>query len=57
MREIVRRLGHNREAVVQAYAAAELRGEAPRKRNIHGIDADTYARALWADGVKKGWFE
>ena len=56
MRQLVRGLGLNREAVVAAYAAAELNGEVSRMRDANGTDAETYARALWADGVKKGWF-
>ena len=55
MRDLVRRLGRNEEAVVRAYAQAEVRGEVRRESNEHGWDAETYARALWRDGVKKGW--
>jgi hypothetical protein len=42
---------------VAEYADAERRGEAPRRRNTSGLSADEYARALWADGVKKEWLE
>ena len=56
MRELVKRLGPNKQAVVAAYAAAEQRGEVDRLRDKNGIDAERYARAFWADGVKKGWF-
>lgn len=57
MREIVKRYGMNRDRVVAEYADAERRGEAPRRRNTSGLSADEYARALWADGVKKEWLE
>ena len=56
MRQLVKRLGTNKKSVVAAYAAAERRGEVERARGKNRIDADRYARALWADGVKKGWF-
>jgi hypothetical protein len=55
MRRLVAKLGRNEAAVCRAYAAAEQRGEVPRQRNTHGITAEQYARALWNDGVKKGW--
>jgi hypothetical protein len=55
MRELVKRHGMNRDVVVAAYARAERNGDVKRERNTHGTDPETYARALWADGVTKGW--
>lgn len=55
MRELVRRHGRSEEVVIREYAEAERRGEVLRQRNEHGLDAETYARALWRDGMKKGW--
>ncbi|MFN0098683.1 MAG: Swt1 family HEPN domain-containing protein [Gemmatimonadaceae bacterium] len=43
------------ERAIREYAAAERRGEVLRKSNKHGISAEDYARALIADGEKKGW--
>ena len=57
MRDLERRYGMNRDRVVAAYADAERRGEAPRRRNKSGLSTDEYARPLWADGVKKEWLE
>jgi hypothetical protein len=54
MRRLVAKLWRNEDAVCHYYAAAEQRGEVPRRRNTHGTTAERYARALWNDGVKKG---
>lgn len=43
------------ERAVREYAAAEERGDVRRKSNMHGTSAEDYARALLADGAKKGW--
>ena len=56
MRRLIQRYGHDRDRVVKAYAEAERRGEVQRKSNKHGISPEGYATALFADGVKKGWF-
>jgi len=45
----------NKERVVREYAAAERRGEVKRNSNDHNISAEDYARALWRDGIRKGW--
>jgi len=42
---------------IHAYAAAERRGEVFRERNVHGVDAEEYARRLLEDGRRKGWLE
>ena len=57
MRELVARCGGDMERVIQEYAAAERRGEVERKQNASGLTAEGYARALYADGVKKGWLD
>ncbi|HRN51916.1 MAG TPA: Swt1 family HEPN domain-containing protein [Gemmatimonadaceae bacterium] len=58
-REIMARIfvaaGRDEERAIREYAAAELRGEVVRKSNKHGLDAESYARALLNDGLKKGW--
>ena len=43
------------ELIVQEYAAAERRGEVERKQNASGLTSEGYARALYADAIKKGW--
>lgn len=55
MRAIWERCAPDEERAVREYAAAERRGEAPRKRNKSGHDPEQYARALLADGRNKGW--
>ena len=47
--------GRDPERAVREYAAAERRGEVRRKSNKYGTSAEDYARALLADGAKKGW--
>ena len=58
-REVMVRLfvasGRNAERAIRAYADAERHGDVIRKSNKHGISAENYARALLADGEKKGW--
>jgi hypothetical protein len=55
LRELVRRLGKDEEAVVREYARAERAGRVVRKSDRYGTDAEAYARALWRDALKKGW--
>lgn len=43
------------DAVIQAYANAERRGEVSRRSNVNGTSPEEYARRLWYDGVAKGW--
>jgi len=52
---LVNRYGMNEERVVREYADAEDRGDVERKSNTWGYTAEQYARALWRDGVRKGW--
>ena len=55
MRELFRLHAGERERVIDAYAAAERRGEAARNSNVGGIDARQYASRLYSDGIRKGW--
>jgi hypothetical protein len=55
MRELHRRYGDDAERIIREYAAAERRGEVPRRSDSHGLTAEQYARALWSDGMRKGW--
>ena len=54
MRDLYRKHGGDRDVVCAAYAEAESSGLAPRKRK-GSMSAEVYAKALWADGIKKGW--
>jgi len=56
MRSMIKQFGPQEDVVVREYAASERRGEVSRKSNVQRIDAEKYARALWADGARKGWF-
>ena len=56
MRLLVSQRGREEETVSRAYAAAEQRGEVARRRNRYGLTPLEYARALYRDGLRKGWF-
>jgi hypothetical protein len=43
------------EKIISAYASAEMRGEVVRQNNAHGLSPIQYARALYKDGLRKGW--
>ena len=53
MQSLVAEYGFDREIVTLAYAEAEERGEVHRQNENQ--PALSYARALWSDGVNKGW--
>ncbi len=53
--ELYRRHAGNTERIVRAYANAERRGEVARPKGAARLDADAYARALLAEGLRKGW--
>ena len=55
MRRLARQYPNNPDAIISSYADAERAGEVPRRRNIHGRTPKDYAKALYADGVSKGW--
>lgn len=55
MRKFYQTHGGQKVAVVAAYAEAERLGQVARKSNDYSIDAESYAMALWRDGIKKGW--
>ena len=57
MQELWRRHRPDEQRTIHEYAAAERRGEVFRERNVHGIDAEEYARRLFVDGRRKGWLE
>jgi hypothetical protein len=55
MLKLVNRYGMNQERVVREYASSEEKGDVERKSNTHRWTAEQYARALWRDGVRRGW--
>jgi hypothetical protein len=55
MCKLVAQFGLDEATIVKEYAAAEMRGEVVRKSNTHNISSEVYARALWKDGMGKGW--
>jgi hypothetical protein len=55
MRRIYARYAPDEARIVREYAAAEQRGEVQRLRNESGLSPEEYAKALLADGQKKGW--
>ncbi len=57
LRALYRRYAGNTERIVRAYAQAELRGEVPRAKGAARLAPDAYARALLAEGLRKGWLQ
>jgi len=57
MCDIYARSGRDRDRAIEAYAAAERRGDVPRRRNGRGISPEQYAIRLFADGINKGWLK
>jgi hypothetical protein len=57
MQDLWRRNRPDELRTIHEYAAAERRGEVFRERNVHGVDAEEYARRLIEDGRRKGWLE
>src|SRR3954467_1358174 len=55
MRELCSRYAGDAEQIIRAYAEAEKRGDVVRRRDAHVLTAEQYAKALWSDGVRKGW--
>lgn len=55
MREIYARFKRDSERMIREYATAERQGKVRRKENKSGRSPEEYARALLADGLKKGW--
>ena len=56
MRSLIAKHRHDADRVCKEYALAEERGEVRRKSNKNNTTADEYARALYADGDRRGWF-
>jgi hypothetical protein len=55
MRELYARWKNDSNRMVREYANAEREGCVQRKANKSGLSPEEYARALLADGEKKGW--
>ncbi len=55
MRALFKAYGDDEAAVCSAYAKAEKDGKVARESNDYSIPAEAYARALWRDGISKGW--
>lgn len=55
MRSVYAKCGGDDERAVREYAEAERRGEVQRSSNAYSLSPEQYARALLADGKRKGW--
>lgn len=55
MRSLFKALKGNQKATVAAYADAEKRGNVERRSNRHSLSPLKYAKALFQDGIRKGW--
>lgn len=57
MRALFKVFGDDESAVCSAYAKAERNGSVVRDSNDYSIPAESYAKALWRDGISKGWLK
>ncbi len=53
MRELAVKYHWDQQQVVNAYAKLDSEGKTPRRNRSQ--DSLSYAKALWSDGVQKGW--
>jgi hypothetical protein len=57
MRQLYQEFGDHEDILVREYAAGEERGIVTRQSNTHDLTPEQYARALYRDGIHKGWIE
>ena len=55
MRGLYREHGGREGIIMEAYAEAERQGLVDRGSNDHHLDPEQYSRALFSDGMRKGW--
>lgn len=55
MRDLVRKYGLNKAEVCSAFAEGLKAGQIKWKNNTSNLSPETYADAVWRDGIKKGW--
>jgi hypothetical protein len=57
MRRFYREQRGNPDQTIRAFADAERHGDVRRASNYYNIDVLTYARILFADGLRRGWLK
>ncbi len=57
MRELYKKNNGNRDSCIRDYAKLEEEGKVKRKINTHGLTPEQYAKALYNDGLRKGWLK
>ena len=55
MRRFYRQHRGNPDQTIRAFLVAERYGDVRRASNYSNIDVLTYARVLFADGLRRGW--
>ena len=55
MRKLNHELGDKESALVRGYAEAEHKGIIMRRSNAFDLSAEQYGKALYRDGIRKGW--
>ena len=55
MRLLYKKYGNDKRRIIKEYAIADLQGKVARYSNLSNISGDQYAKALYRDGVRKGW--
>lgn len=57
MREVFSKYNGDKEKTIRAYAWLDEKGYAPRKNDTHKFTPMYYAKALYNDGINKGWLK
>ncbi len=57
MRSLHQRYEGEKASIIKDYARAETKGIVDRKSNKFNLTAETYAQALYKDGIRKGWIK
>ena len=55
MRTLYKKYGDDKIRIIKEYAIAEIEGKVVRFSNRGNLSGEQYAKALYKDGVRKGW--
>ena len=57
MRSLYQAIGNDEQALISNYADSERSGKVVRGSNSLHLSPEQYARALYLDGIRKGWIK
>ena len=55
MRLLYKQYGSSESMIIDSYTEAEQKGLVLRRSNERRLDSSQYAKALYKDGIRKGW--